>query len=348
MVFLPRTRVFALLDPGLMSCCASSALQNRAGLIIFSSSIPGRRQPDWMKRKLGLFVLLLAGLLRASAQVQAGSGTNIPAVGPTNPPALCVMTYNLRYASAPPPNIWPERRPLVREVIRTAAPDVIGTQEGLHGQLLDLAADLPDYNWLGVGRDDGLEKGEFMAVFYRKARLTALVTNHFWLSDTPEVAGSTSWGNTIRRMVTSVKFRDRATGGEFFFFNTHFDHKVQLAREKSSELVRRRVTALETKLPVLLLGDFNACAGLNPAYDILTDKGFFRDTWLQAKIRVNDGVNTFNGFTALVRNGERIDWILTRGGVLVERVETVIFSRNGQFPSDHFPVVARLVLPSKP
>ena len=113
----------------------------------------------------------------------------------------------------------------------------------MQGQLTDLAADLPGYDWVVVGRDDGKEKGEFMAVFYRKARLEPLTTNHFWLSDTPEVAGSTTWGNRNRRMVTRLKFRDRQTTQQFYLFNTHFDHEVQLAREKSAELVRQRVDA---------------------------------------------------------------------------------------------------------
>jgi len=251
------------------------------------------------------------------------------------------MTYNLRYASATPPNAWPQRRPLVREVITNNAPDVIGTQEGVDGQLRDLAADLPKYDWVGVGRDGG-NKGEFMAVFYRKARLEALATNHFWLSDTPEVVASSTWGNTCRRMVTWVKFRDRRTNQEFHLFNTHFDHEVQIARERSAELIRQRVTALGTSQPILLIGDFNAAAGANRAYEILTSGGFFTDAWQVAAERHGEGVATFNGFKGIQRNGGRIDWILTRGDVSVARMETVTFTRDGQFPSDHFPVVAQI------
>jgi endonuclease/exonuclease/phosphatase family metal-dependent hydrolase len=281
-----------------------------------------------------LFGLLLGGMITTSLRAEVA----------TNPP-LCVMTYNLRYASPTGPNAWPGRRPLVREVIQSVQPDVIGTQEGLHAQLLDVAADLPDYGWVGVGRNDGKTNSEFMAVFYRKARLEALSTNHFWLSDTPEIPGSTNWGNTNRRMVTWLKFRDRGTGGNFYLYNTHFDHQVQLAREKSAELVRQRVVALETKLPVLLVGDFNAAAEANRAYEILTADKFFEDAWQTAAKRTGDGIATFNGFRPGIPQGPRIDWILTRGGVTVGRAETVTFSRAGQFPSDHFPVVAWLHLP---
>jgi endonuclease/exonuclease/phosphatase family metal-dependent hydrolase len=267
--------------------------------------------------------------------VQAQSGDR------TSSDTLTVMTYNVRYASPNPPNAWPARRPLVREVIQQIAPDVFGTQEGLYAQLKDMAADLSDYEWIGLGREGG-SRGEFMAVFYRKARLEPLAFDHFWLSDTPEVIGSKTWGPTLPRMVTWVKFLDRQTKQEFFLWNTHFDHQVQVAREKSAELVRKRVAALDTGLPLILTGDFNAAGGTNQAYKILTDEGFFSDTWLTAKRRAGDGLNTFNSFKAVQRDGVRIDWILTRGDFTVDSAEIVTFSRDGQFPSDHFPVVTKL------
>ena len=256
---------------------------------------------------------------------------------------LCVMTYNLRYASANPPNAWPTRRPLVREVVQTISPDVMGTQEGLYQQLKDVASDLPDYDAIGLGREGG-SRGEFMMVFYRKARLEPLAYDHFWLSDTPEVIGSSTWGNSNRRMVTWVRFRDRQTKQEFYFWNTHFDHEIQPAREKSADLVRKRVTELDTKVPVLLVGDFNAAAGTNKAYKILTEGDFFKDTWHTARERIGEGIATFNSFKALQKTGVRIDWIMSRGDVSAEKTEIVTFARDGQFPSDHFPVVTWLRL----
>ena len=286
-----------------------------------------------MKTKLFRIVVCVLSIL--ASPVRADNSTN------TSPPWLTVVTYNLRYASSTPPNAWPQRRPLMRELIQQVAPDVMGTQEGLYGQIKDLAADLPDYEWIGTGRDGG-SRGEFMAVFFRKARLEPLAFDHFWLSDTPAVIGSSTWGNSNRRMVTWVKFRDRVTGGEFFLLNTHFDHEVQPAREKSAELVRQRVTALDTKLPVLLVGDFNAAAGANKAYEILTGDKFFTDAWTVAAERRGEGTNTFNGFNPAQQNGVRIDWILTRGAVTVAAAETLTYALDRQFPSDHFPVVARL------
>jgi len=293
-------------------------------------------------RCLATFLILVAGT-SSQLQFNATAQTATAAV----PGTLTVMTYNLKYASSTPPNAWPQRRPLMGELIEKLAPDVLGTQEGLYGQLQDLAADLPSFQWIGLGRDGG-SRGEFMAVFYRTARLEPLAFDHFWLSDTPSVIGSKTWGPTLARMVTWVKFRDRQTKREFMFVNTHFDHQVQAAREKSAQLIRERIATFDAKLPVLLVGDFNSAAGRNKAYGILTDDKFFTDTWTTARERVNEGFGTFNAFRAVPKDGARIDWILSRGEVAADRIEIVPFSRDGQFPSDHCPVVAKLRLRPAP
>jgi endonuclease/exonuclease/phosphatase family metal-dependent hydrolase len=279
--------------------------------------------------------ILLASVLSSSLELSAAESP-----GPEG--TLCVVTYNLRFASATPPNAWPDRRPLMRDLIQKISPDVMGTQEGLAHQLKDIAEDMPGYSWVGVGRDDGQDRGEFMAVFYRKARLQPLTTNYYWLSDTPEVPGSSTWGNQNRRMVTTLNFRDLQTRQEFYLLDTHFDHQIQMAREKSADLVRQRVTALNTTLPVLLIGDFNATAGQNKAYHTLVDDGFFVDTWKIARERHGEGLASFNGFKGIQTNSVRIDWILARGKMTVDSETIDTFSRDGKFPSDHFPVIARL------
>lgn len=250
-----------------------------------------------------------------------------------------VMTYNLRYASDTPPNSWPERRPLVKNVISQAAPDIIGTQEGVYRQLQDLAADLPDYHWIGLGREGG-SRGEFMAIFYRHARFVPVAFDHFWLSDTPEVIGSITWGHTVRRMLTWVRLRDKVTGREFLVWNTHLDHQVEEARRKGAALIRDRLAKSDPGVPLVLTGDFNCPAAGCVAYETLTREAGLADTWLLAKRRENDGFNTFNGFKAAGKDGIRIDWILARGPVAVSRAAILTDSENGRFPSDHFPVVA--------
>jgi len=271
-------------------------------------------------------------------------------LGPGGPSkTLTVASYNLKVGSKATtpaqPNAWAGRRALLSGLVRDISPDVMGTQEGLYGQISDLANDLPGYAWIGVGRDDGKLAGEFMAVFYRTARLQPLSTNHFWLSDTPEIAGSATWGNSNKRMVTWVKFRDLETRQEFHFINTHFDHRVQLARERSSQLIRQRIEALGDKLPVIMTGDFNAAAGNNKSYDMLVSDGFFKDTWLTAEARKGEGYGTFNDFKALEKDGPRIDWILAHGRVHADSAEIVTYSKDGVFPSDHCPILTRLSFP---
>jgi endonuclease/exonuclease/phosphatase family metal-dependent hydrolase len=254
---------------------------------------------------------------------------------------LSVMTFNLRFASPRPPNSWPERRPVMKALLEETKPDIIGTQEGVYYQLKEIAQDLPDYSWIGLGRDGG-SRGEFMAVFYRTDRFEPLEYDHFWLSDTPEVIASTTWGHSNRRMMTWVKFLDKKNQRQFYFWNTHLDHQIQEAREKSALLIRDRINALNTTLPVILLGDFNAAAGANRTFDILVTDGGFTDTWDSATERRGEEVGTFHNYQPAIPQGRRIDWILTRGSLVADATEIPTFSQNGQFPSDHFPVMTWL------
>ena len=283
-------------------------------------------------------VILLAFFLAIASAFAAAPDTN---------QAYCLMTFNLRYASNSRPNAWPDRRPVMSACLQKYAPDIFGTQEGVYAQLKDLASDLPDYEWIGLGRDGG-SRGEFMAVFYRKARFEPMAYDHFWLSDTPEVIASTHWGNTNRRMVTWVRFRDRDTNREFYFVNTHLDHAIREAREKGATLIRQRLGALDPKIPIVLVGDFNAVPQGEQTHAILVAEDFLQDTWDKAPVRRNEGHNTFHNFQGAVKGDSRIDWILTRGPWAIDAVEIVLFSRENQFPSDHHPYAAWLRLTDGP
>ncbi|HTL66858.1 MAG TPA: endonuclease/exonuclease/phosphatase family protein [Lacunisphaera sp.] len=279
--------------------------------------------------KLALFLL---------AAASAAFGADLP------PLALKVMTYNLRFASEHGPNAWPARRPVMQALIVREAPDVFGTQEGLYPQLRDLAAGLPGYEWIGLGRAGG-SKDEFAAVFYRTDRLEPVAFDHFWLSDTPEVIGSMTWGNHYRRMVTWVRFRDRPSGREFYFWNTHFDHQVEVARQKSAALIVRRLAELDPAVPLVLAGDFNSTAGSSRAYEILTQDGGLADTWKLAANRRNEDLDSFNDFKPGKHGGERIDWILMRPPASVDAAAVVDYDGLSTFPSDHFPVTATVRFP---
>jgi endonuclease/exonuclease/phosphatase family metal-dependent hydrolase len=285
---------------------------------------------------------LLRSVLAIAATILLVPAHTMAAAAQQDAP-LDVMTFNIRYAHTTPPNLWPDRRPVMRELIERWAPDVIGLQEALYSQLLDMEQDLPGYGWIGLGREGG-SRGEFMAVLYLRDRLTPIEFDHYWLSDTPEVIGSRTWGNQNHRMVTWVRFRDRETEREVYVINTHFDHQVQEARERSAELLLERARQFEPNVPVVLLGDFNVDAGANPVYYRLTAPDAFVDSWT-ALGHEEPGFGTFHGFRGAegAAGRARIDWVLTRGALRPVSSEIVTFSRDGQYPSDHYPVVARLV-----
>ncbi|WP_420075959.1 endonuclease/exonuclease/phosphatase family protein [Streptomyces sp. JL3001] len=293
-------------------------------------------------RRLGLKAALAAAV---TAPLSSTALPTSAASAGERPPRrqLRVMSFNLRFASAVEPNSWTVRRPVMRDLLRREAPHVLGTQEGIFSQLLDIDADLgPRYDWVGTGRLHG-SRDESMAIFYDSHRLRPTEYDHFWLSDTPDVIGSNTWGAAFARMVTWVRFRDPAGGGrEFYAVNTHFDHVSQYARERSAALIAERIAGFDRALPVVVTGDFNVAAHKNPAYDTLLGAGLV-DAWDTARER-GDLYGTFHGYKPLTPNGDRIDWILTTPGVTAHRASINTFSADGQFPSDHLPVQASLSL----
>jgi endonuclease/exonuclease/phosphatase family metal-dependent hydrolase len=282
----------------------------------------------------------IAALTAASTLRPVASGAS---AGDVRAGELLIATYNLRVAVDGPPNDWAHRRLRLQALLDRYRPDLIGTQEGLYSQIKDLAADQPAYDWIGLGREGG-SRGEFMAIFYRRDRFEPLEYDHFWLSDTPDVIASSTWGNEVRRMVTWAKFRDRTTGREFYFWNTHLDHAVQVAREKSAELIRQRIGLLAPGTSLFLVGDFNSVARENRAYEILTQGAGLTDTWYAARERRNEDANSFTGFGPLLHEGKRIDWILARGTMDVRATEAVTFQQGGNWPSDHLPIMTWVTL----
>jgi endonuclease/exonuclease/phosphatase family metal-dependent hydrolase len=251
------------------------------------------------------------------------------------------MSFNVRYANPQDgPDRWDNRRGLFMETIRQKAPDLIGTQELLRSQALDMAEALPEYAWFGRSRR-GDESDEHMGVFYRRDRLELIDSGDFWLSETPERPGSSSWSMSLPRMVTWGRFRLR-NGPEFLLLNTHFAHRREdePARQKSARLIASRISLYDEALPIVLTGDFNAPAG-GETYALLSPP--LKDAWKEAGKRAGPE-GTFHGFTG--KPGEaRIDWILFRAPWRVLEAETVTTQREGRFPSDHFPVFAVFELP---
>jgi endonuclease/exonuclease/phosphatase family metal-dependent hydrolase len=252
---------------------------------------------------------------------------------------LTVMTFNIRYGTAQDgENEWPLRRAMLFDVIREQDADVIGLQEALAFQIDEIVAAAPAYATIGVGRDDARAKGEFAAVLFRKSRFRIAEAGTFWFSDTPEVPGSKSWGNNITRICTWTRLIDR-DGLGFYVFNVHLDHQSQPSRERSTQLLRERIDARATAAdPVLITGDFNVGED-NPALASL--RGPFVDTF--RVVRPDESpAGTFTGFKFGNVDGPKIDYVLAQPRTEVMHAEIVRFTRNQRYPSDHFPVLARV------
>ncbi|GAA2525317.1 endonuclease/exonuclease/phosphatase family protein [Winogradskya humida] len=264
--------------------------------------------------------------------------------GPASAGDLDVMTFNLRYASSATPNSWAQRRPVVRTVLTTEKPDLIGTQEGLAHQLRDVAADLGDtYRYIGTGREGG-NRGEHMAIFYDATRLAPLETGNFWLSGSPRTPGSVGWDARQPRMATWVLFADSTTGRRFYAVNTHLDNRGTEARRHGAELIRQTLAAFGP-LPIVLTGDFNSAAEPgSPAYAILASPTAYDDTWTTAPRR-GPAYATIHNYQPLIPGGERDDWILCTPGTTVLATLMNTYRDAFQYPSDHLPVEARLRLP---
>jgi endonuclease/exonuclease/phosphatase family metal-dependent hydrolase len=283
-----------------------------------------------IRRSIAVFMLCLAATL---ALAQA----------PERAP-LTVMTFNIRYGTAKDgENQWTARRDFLMDVIREQAADVVGLQEALAFQIDEIAAAVPAFAVIGVGRDDGERKGEYAAILFRRDRLQVSDAGTFWFSDTPAVVASTSWGNRITRICTWARFVDR-DGRAFWHFNIHLDHESQPSRERSARLLRARIDERRTpQEPVIITGDFNA-GEKNPAVAAITAGGGFVDTF-RVKYPDERTVGTFNGFDPAKTDGEKIDYVFAPAASDVLRAAIVRTVRGGRVPSDHFSVVAHIRLP---
>lgn len=251
---------------------------------------------------------------------------------------LRVMTFNVRYGTADDgPNHWEQRREFLLEVIREFDPDVLGVQEALRDQVDAIGDALPGHACVGVGREaDG--GGEYSALYYRRARFDLLAAETFWLSATPEVAGSHTWGNDLPRVCTWVRLVEREGGGRIAVFNTHWDHMSQPARLESGALMAARVAQRSAAGdPVLVTGDFNAAED-NPAIAALTQRGLLRDTF-RVVHPDEKAVGTFHAFTGQAGTG-KIDVVFATDEWQVREAAIVRNERDGRYPSDHFPVTA--------
>jgi endonuclease/exonuclease/phosphatase family metal-dependent hydrolase len=254
-----------------------------------------------------------------------------------------VMTYNIRCGyceDSSSVNNWSNRKYLVAYLIKSHNPDLIGLQEAEMFQVKELIEMLDEYDWYGVSREDGKDKGESTAILYKKKRFGQLEKQTLWLSETPELV-SKGWDAALNRTVTIIKFKDRKSGEEFYYANTHFDHIGEQARTESSRLIVNLLSQYSDEYPVIFSGDLNYTS-TSDGYKILSNKLF--DTKLISTNESVGGNISFNGFGKDIQADNKIDFIFVNDKVEVLNhiIDTTTF--NGLYPSDHYPVISEIKL----
>jgi endonuclease/exonuclease/phosphatase family metal-dependent hydrolase len=288
---------------------------------------------------------------------QAGTGGQAGAAGQAGSAAaleLHITSSNIRYGTADDGiNAWPLRKALLFQVLKDQAFDSAGLQEALASQLTELDAALPEYGRVGVGRDDGKTKGEYSPILYLKQRYQVVSSGTFWFSDTPEVPGSMSWGNTLPRICSWARFKHVPSGRHYWHYNVHLDHLSEPSRQKSAQLVATRMAARpELDEPAILTGDFNATPdsvavryllGEQPIDNAQTPITLI-DAWLKLHAADPESM-TFHGFEGGATGGTHIDYVMYGSGMSAQSAEIVRTHDDAVYPSDHYPVTAVLDLP---
>lgn len=257
---------------------------------------------------------------------------------------LRVMSYNIRYKnSIDSINGWEYRKEKVAGLIKYHNAELLGVQEANLEQLSDMEKSLPAYKWYGVPRVSG-KSGEYTAIFYLRERFELLDSGTFWFSETPHIKESKSWDAMYPRIASWTKLKDKKTKVVFFFFNTHFDHRGEVARQKSAEIIRSQIDAIAKKSPVILAGDFNSTES-SVAYKKIVEGQQLKDALFISEIPHYGPVNTSSGFAVTktpIR--ARIDYLFVNDKVKVLQHATITDQEEGRYYSDHLPVISELLL----
>ncbi len=249
-------------------------------------------------------------------------------------PQISLMSFNIRYDNpADGLNAWDHRKGEVLELISHYHPDFLGLQEGLHHQLQFILNNTGDYAMIGVGREDGRQKGEYAAILYDTNRYSLIRQSTYWLSETPDTV-SVGWDAALERVCTCGHFRNKANARDIFVFNTHFDHIGVEARVQSARLILQLVKEFGPgNEPIVLMGDMNSHPGCK-AIQILNSA--LEDGY---QLAGSGPEGTFNGFDPDARLDERIDYIFIKNLRVKSSLHITDRRKNGLWISDHLPVM---------
>lgn len=251
-----------------------------------------------------------------------------------------VMTFNIRLSlDSDKENAWTKRKDDAMGLMAYYHPDIMGVQEALPQQMRDIKAKLTNYDYIGVGRDDGKDAGEYSAIFYDKNRLKVLESGTFWLSETPDVP-SKGWDAAYPRICTYGLFKDSKTGKKFWALNLHFDHVGNVARVKSSQMILERIKKMNPKsYPLVLTGDFNLTEDTEPI-QIMSKS--LDDSFYHSKTPHYGPKATWQAFDINTIAKDRIDYIFVKGFTVLSNRTINDRRSNNLYPSDHFPVLAEI------
>ncbi len=265
-----------------------------------------------------------------------------------NAQTMTVATYNIRNDAnsddAKHGNGWKQRLPEVCNLVKYHNFDIFGTQEGLYHQLENMKEQLPKMDYIGVGRDDGKQAGEYSAIFYKKDKFKLLDSGNFWLANNSSKPNM-GWDAVCIRICSWGKFKEKTSGKEFYIFNVHTDHVGVKARKEGAKLILEKIKKIAGKKPVILTGDFNDDQ-TSESYLLLNTTHQIRDTYELSPIKyANNG--TFNSFNLTRKTDERIDHIFVNNDFKVIRygiLTDIYWDKNSlpRIPSDHYPVAAEV------
>ncbi len=287
-----------------------------------------------MKNYIWRLILIFYGilfLLSSSVQAQQNAAKT-----------LTIMSFNIWY-NTPKDSLYPlqNRKEKVAEVIKSNKVDIAGLQEPWFDQITDLEKLLPEYAWIGWSRDDGKIKGEFTPVFYLKDKFDVLDKGVFWLSSTPEIAGSIGWNEKLPRTVIRILFREKSTGKQFWFFNTHLGGNI--ARTEGAKLLKTKIDEISGDLPVVVTGDFNSKPESEPI-QIMLDKNYrivLEDGFNKA-FKKNDEKYTDYWFDGENKDLKRIDYVFVNQKIRVLNHEIINKRMGKYYPSDHLAIKAEI------
>jgi len=251
---------------------------------------------------------------------------------------LTVMSFNIRCGLCEPPenpHNWKKRKYFVAHLIKTHNPDVIGLQEAELFQVEDLVEMLDDYSWIGVGRDDGKDKGEATAILFRTTRLSLQGQQTLWLSQTP-LKPSLGWDAKFRRTLTIAKLLDAQSKQFLYAFNTHLDNEGETARQEGAKLLLSEIAKIDAAAPFVVTGDFNFTATAK-GYEIITQT--LADAEKISATPPTGGGKTFNGFGENKETDNKIDFVFVKKSTKVQSHKVDTTTYNNVYPSDHYPVI---------